>query len=884
MDAAPQLNAALAGRYAVEREIGRGGMATVYLARDLRHDRRVALKVLNPELGAILGVERFLAEIKVTANLQHPNLLPLFDSGEVRGHPEQREGSALFYVMPYVDGESLRHRLNREKQLPVDEAVRIAVAIGSALDYAHRHGVIHRDLKPENILLHEGEPLIADFGIALAVSNAGGNRITQTGLSLGTPQYMSPEQATGDRQIDARTDVYSLGAVLYEMLTGDPPHLGSTSQAIIAKVLTDRPRPIRASRPSVPVQVEASVDRALEKLPADRFATARDFADALLGRVSVARETLPEVTPTRLAPEAPAGRMRRIVVPAGVGIALVAGGLAAGWFLRPEGPPLIPVRFTITPPAGAFIGSLYAASLAISPDGRSFAFIGGTSRMLYVRRLDELTSRPLAGTENAQLASFSPDGKWIAFWSGRLKKIPVDGGPTTTLSDVSIVDAVAWNNGDRIVIAVNGSLASIPAAGGKAEVFLRADTQNGRGLRWPRVLRDGKTVLFAATSPGTGAWRIGVTSIDGSGTTVLDIPGTFPLDARDGFVIYATRTGEIMAAPVDLDRRRVLGPPVTVVDKVRAASNGAVEAAVSDRGSLLYQSGSDLAQLDLIGKGGGSSPLGTAVRNFIYPRYSPDGRRVAVGITGGQTSDVWIYDVASATLQRLTTGEGSRPEWTPDGKRIVFRHDAGAGVEEIWWQRADGNGPAERLFVPPNPAPEAVVSPDGYFLIYRVNNPNTGRDLWYRRLSGDTTPRPIATGESDELEPRFSPDGKWLAYVSERAGRREVFIQPFPQLGTLTQISDDGGDEPLWSRDGTRVFYRSGNKFMSAVIAFGSEGPRVSREYLFSGEYPSGGVHANWDVAPDGRFLIPKPVGDGPQTVYVHDWRIELLARVGGRR
>ena len=235
---------ALEGRYAVDREIGRGGMATVYLARDVRHNRKVALKVLNPELGAVLGVERFLAEIEVTANLQHPNLLPLFDSGEVNG--------LLFYVMPYVEGETLRARLEREKQLPVDEAVRIASAIAGALDYAHRHNVIHRDLKPENILMHEGQPLIADFGIALAVSNAGGSRITQTGLSLGTPQYMSPEQATGDRAIDGRTDIYSLGAMTYEMLVGDPPHAASTSQAIIAKVLTETPQRVRVGRPSTP--------------------------------------------------------------------------------------------------------------------------------------------------------------------------------------------------------------------------------------------------------------------------------------------------------------------------------------------------------------------------------------------------------------------------------------------------------------------------------------------------------------------------------------------------------------------------------------------------------------------------------------------------------
>jgi len=247
-----QLQAILDGSYEIEREIGRGGMATVYLARDIKHDRRVALKLLDPDLGAVLGIERFLAEIKVTANLQHPNLLPLFDSGAA--------GGLLYYVMPFVEGESLRARLTRERQLPVDEAVRITSAIANALEYAHGHGVIHRDLKPENVLMQAGEPIVADFGIALAVSNAGGTRITQTGLSLGTPSYMSPEQATGDRVIDGRSDVYALGAMTYEMLTGEPPHTGATSQAVIARLLTETPRPIRSTRPAVSESIDAAAD------------------------------------------------------------------------------------------------------------------------------------------------------------------------------------------------------------------------------------------------------------------------------------------------------------------------------------------------------------------------------------------------------------------------------------------------------------------------------------------------------------------------------------------------------------------------------------------------------------------------------------------------
>ncbi len=273
-EAASRLSAALADRYRLERELGQGGMATVYLAEDLRHHRKVAVKVLRPELAAVLGAERFVAEIKVTANLQHPNLLPLFDSGAADGF--------LYYVMPYVEGETLRARLERERQLPVDDVTRLVTLLANALDYAHAQGVIHRDLKPENILLQAGQPIIADFGIALAVAQAGGSRVTETGLSLGTPHYMSPEQGSGERTLDAKSDQYALAAVTYEMLSGEPPHTGPTAQAIIARLMSETPRSLRATRPAVSPGVDAAVQRALSKTPADRFATCGAFATALV--------------------------------------------------------------------------------------------------------------------------------------------------------------------------------------------------------------------------------------------------------------------------------------------------------------------------------------------------------------------------------------------------------------------------------------------------------------------------------------------------------------------------------------------------------------------------------------------------------------------------
>jgi serine/threonine protein kinase len=273
-EGAARLAAALSDRYRIERELGAGGMATVYLAQDLKHHRKVAVKVLRPELAAVIGADRFLSEIRTTANLQHPHILPLFDSGAA--------DSFLYYVMPYIEGISLRDRLSREKQLPIGDAVRLATEIAGALDYAHRHGVIHRDIKPENILLHDGSALVADFGIALAASKAG-TRMTETGMSLGTPQYMSPEQAMGERELDARSDVYALGCVTYEMLTGEPPFSGPTAQAIVAKVMTAEPVEMTTLRKTIPADVADAVHIALQKLPADRFASAAEFAAALRG-------------------------------------------------------------------------------------------------------------------------------------------------------------------------------------------------------------------------------------------------------------------------------------------------------------------------------------------------------------------------------------------------------------------------------------------------------------------------------------------------------------------------------------------------------------------------------------------------------------------------
>ncbi len=395
-DQVDRLTEALKGRYDIQRELGSGGMATVYLAKDARHDRDVAVKVLHPDLGAALGSERFLAEIRTTARLQHPHILPLLDSGEADGF--------LYYVMPYVTGESLRDRLEREQQLPINDAVSIAREVADALGAAHEMGIVHRDIKPENILLRGNHALVADFGIALAVQQAGGPRMTQTGLSLGTPQYMSPEQAMGERIVGPRSDIYSLGAVTYEMLAGEPPFAGHSVQAIVAKVMTERPVSLSTIRNTVSPNIESAVMTALAKTPADRFATASEFAAALANT---------NFSQTSLA--FPARKRSRDPLLLALGASVIVLGALAGLMARRSASHDDTFSYRMEIPA---LAEEPTGTAALSADGRSLVFVGrdstqrqGQRQVLYLRRLDQLTSHVVPGAVQAQGAVFSPDGK-----------------------------------------------------------------------------------------------------------------------------------------------------------------------------------------------------------------------------------------------------------------------------------------------------------------------------------------------------------------------------------------------------------------------------------------------------------------------------------------
>ncbi|MGQ0764986.1 MAG: protein kinase domain-containing protein [Gemmatimonadota bacterium] len=863
-----RLGAALANRYRIERQLGAGGMASVYLAHDIRHERHVAIKVLHPDLGAALGSERFLSEIRTTARLQHPHILPLLDSGEADG--------LLYYVMPVVAGESLRTRLERERQLSLPDTIRIASEVASALDYAHRHGVIHRDIKPENILLHDGQAMVADFGISLAVQHAGGARMTQTGLSLGTPQYMSPEQAMGERTIDARSDVYALGAVTYEMLVGEPPFTGPTVQAIVAKVLNERPVALHTMRDTVPAGVEDAVFTALAKLPADRFATAAEFATALQSGRTSASTALPSAT--RAATSRPRWRDPLVI---GLSALVMLLG-AVTWMLwsnqgRTE---TLAVRSVIEPESEGTIGPG-----SMSHDGRSVVFTGGLRGMrgqALVRHLDELTSREVPGAVGVMPAPvFSPDGQWIAYIQGRRRvvRIPVAGGTPTPLAEVPDNGGIAWSPDDEIIIGAGvdeglEGLSRISASGGPVRVLTRVDTARGElSHQAPVVLRDGSAVLFTIRKRDD-QFEVGAASLrDSQPHTPLGIDGLSPLGVVDDKLVYQDDEGALLAVTFDAGRFRVDGTPVKVLEGLRLPGGSGLHAAsLTANGGLVYLRGNENRRLVWVDRRGLVTPVTPESREYLHVMLSPDGRRVALAIVTGYKRDIWVLDVTAGTLTPLTSvGLARNPVWTSDGKRILFGSPHAGGRAGFWWQDADGNGSPTRAASPRNNPWQAHLSPDGRRIVFQAISQGTFNIETVSLDSGAASEYLTTSATSTEGNPRFSPDGMWIAYNSDESGRQEVYVRPSTAAGGRVQVSVNGGRRPIWSRDGKRLYYWEGERMTEAGLAT-DPNPRVlSRIALFSGRYVD-----DFDVAADGRFLMIEAEWSGVSLVAIPNWRAEL--------
>ncbi len=570
-DPVSRLNAALQGRYTIERELGEGGMATVYLADDLKHERKVALKVLKPELAAVVGAERFLAEIKTTANLQHPHILPLHDSGEADGF--------LYYVMPYIEGETLGERIDRERQLPVDEALGIATAVANALQTAHEHGVVHRDIKPANILLSRGEPLVADFGIALAVSVGGGGRLTETGLSLGTPFYMSPEQATGDQAVGPASDTFAPACVLYEMLVGEPPYPGNTAQAVLGKIIQGLPVSATAIRKSVPANVDAAIRKALEKLPADRFTGAQEFAKALADQGF------------RHGDEAAGGVTvgRGLWNPLSMGLGALALVFASGfgWSLLRPAPPQPAMRQVLSTEGWAGLGTEFGRYAAVAPDGSSMILPVGDQLALKMRGSTEIT--PIPGTERGRDVVYSPSGQWIAYAIGTdLYKRPLVGGSALRLAEDTEGGSnrvgLAWlDDGTILYETTGGRVVRIPEDGGEPLVVFGP----GPGLYWVHGLPKARGAFVVPTNN-----ELHVVDLRALSSEVILEQVIRAWYTTTGHLVYLRTDGALFALPFDLSGLAITGGAIPLFDGVRVTTNRADMRLAAD-GTLLYVVGSN---------------------------------------------------------------------------------------------------------------------------------------------------------------------------------------------------------------------------------------------------------------------------------------------------
>jgi len=870
-----RLSAAIADRYRILSELGQGGMATVYLAEDLRHDRKVALKVLKPELAAVIGADRFVVEIKTTAALQHPHILPLFDSGTA--------DSFLYYVMPYIQGETLRAKLDRETQFSVDEALRIAIDVAGALDYAHRHGVIHRDIKPENILLHDGRPMVADFGIALALSAAAGGRMTETGMSLGTPHYMSPEQATAEKELSGRSDIYSLASVLYEMLTGEPPHMGKSAQQIIMKIIAEPVKPVTELRKSVPEFVAHAVARALEKLPADRYSTAAEFAAALQGQGSDLLRTT-----VRSAGVAPQRNAWRQVAYGLAALALVFAGTAA-WLTSRE-PERRVVRLGVAFPKEQAMRAANTRRFEISRDGQRIVYIGPDSAgtQLWVRELDGLSARPLPGTTGAQAPFFSPDGLSIGFItenSGALRTVPVSGGPTITLVRDSVA---AWGadwgeDGFVYFSTVRGRIARVPAAGGAHENLSVPDSAAGQTEHdWPQLLPGGKYVMHQIWRQSISDTQLGILEI-ATGKTVVLTDAAFGRVLASGELVFVTFNGALSVAPVDVKAAKLTRAPVGIVDGVQVDPlSGSAAFAVSDNGTLLYALGntSGRDRIVWVDRSGRMQAVDTTWRGqFSTLALSPDGRRLAVSVFSTEGEQVWVKELPTGPLTRLTSGPGSayRPAWTPDGRNVSYVSIGGAR-RGVYQQRADGGTPPESVYAHAKNVDEVTWAPDGRTLVVRLGSGGgADRDLYAVADGGRGVATPLVASRFEEFGADVSPDGKWLAYSSTESGRTEVFVRPFADPGaSRMQISVDGGDEVRWSRSGRELFYRTRRgDLMAAQVQSVPTFAVKSRTALFTN--PALGAdpyHRAYDIDTDDRrfLMIDRPIGEATDIVVVLNW------------
>jgi serine/threonine protein kinase/Tol biopolymer transport system component len=852
------------GPYEILSSIGAGGMGEVYRARDTKLGRDVAIKVLpanfvnDPE-----RLSRFQREARMLAALNHANIATIYGL-------EQCDGVTCL-VMELVSGETLAERV-KAGPLGIEEALKIAVQIAEALEAAHEKGIIHRDLKPANVkLTPEGKVKVLDFGLAkafagdISTEDMGNSptlsmAATMQGVILGTAAYMSPEQAKG-KPVTKATDIWALGCVTYELLSGRAAFEGDDITEILAAVVRAEPDWNRLPE-STPQSIRLLLRRCLRKDRRQRF---HDAADV---RIEI-EETLAAPNDSGATQPGPASISRLLLAVRTVAAALAIIAVVASWgwwrATRPVEKSLLPlVRLDVDLGPDVTLGSQYGTDAILSPDGTRLAYV--SQGRLFTRRLDQPNATELAGTQGAVAPFFSPDGQWVAFFAlGKLNKISVEGGAMIALCDTVLGRGGSWGDDGNIIASLSGNtgLSRIPSAGGLPTPV--TELQSGEtSHRWPQVLPGGKAVLFTASTGGVGTGydgaNIEVMSLADHRRKTLQRGGTFGRYLPTGHLIYVNR-GTMFAVPFDLNRLEVRGTPSPVLNQVGySTSNGTAQLDFSQTGTLIYRSveaGGGLVTVQWLNAAGKPEPLLAKPDAYTRPSLSPDGNRLAIATT----ADIWVYEWQRDTMTRLTFGAVTfgYPLWSPDGRYIVFQAPGG-----MFWTRSDGSGKPQPLTQSKNRQLPYSFTPDGKRLAFHELMPQTQNDIWTVPLESDASglragkPEPFLQTPFDERHGAFSPDGRWMAYDSNESGVYQVYVRAFPDKGGKWQISNSGGLNPLFSRNGHELFFRNdANQIMMASYtikgdSFVADKPRVWSEKRLADL----GVTPNYDLAPDGKRIV----------------------------
>jgi serine/threonine protein kinase len=885
------------GSYRVLSLLGAGGMGEVYQAHDANLRRDVAIKVL-PAAFAHDGdrLARFQREARMLATLNHPNI------ATIHGLEQSEDVPYLVLVMELVLGPTLAEKL-KVRPLEIQDALNIASQIAEALEAAHERGVVHRDLKPANVkVTPEGRVKVLDFGLAKAFAGDAEQDLTQAatltalpteeGRILGTPAYMSPEQAKG-KQVDKRTDIWAFGCVLYESLTARQVFRGATVTEVLAAILEREPD-WQTLPSATPPPVQALLRKCLRKDPHDRL---RDIGDA---RIELA-DALANPVSQDGSRQKPFAMTRRTAIGALAGAAAGAAGVGVfGISHWRNGTPRNLTRFSIAFPEGSVAEASFQRRVAISPDGTHVAYNLSAAGLgvLYLRALSDLEPKllPAGGVSGF----FSPDGRWIAFTGQQLlRKIGIGGGAApVTLCTLESAAGGTWADDDTIyfVASTPGGVMRVPAGGGQPKEAASIDFAKGERMhKYPCAIPGSKAVLFTVSTADAETFddtRIAAFNTKTGQRKTLVEGGTSPCYSPSGHLLYA-RGGNLLAIRFDPKRLETAGQPFTVLEGVLMSLNtGVANYDISASGDLIYVPGvADKGERTLlwVDRSGKAEPFPLPARSYLHPRLSSDSRQLAIEIEG-PNHDFYVYDFARAVLSKMTTdGESHWPVWSPDDTHLVYR-SGHMGVFRMWQMPADRSRSPEHL--PGIGAMQSAESwsPDGRAIAYTAAAQGVPAHIMVESLEGDHRSRPFTDINAPAGSPKFSPDGRWLAYCSSESGKPQVYVQAFPGPGPKIQVSNEGGTDPVWKKNGGELYYRDGDKMMVVAVStaptFASSRPQV----LWQGHYshgmsascgPAGATSSNYDATADGRrFLMIKDEASdtavSKQMIVVLGWADEL--------